>query len=68
MLAYSGQIGLVCLQAQVEIQMGIAFIMKYFLNENIQNIFLEQLANLYAYDLKERPKSQGLIGHNLLKL
>ena len=44
--------------------MGIALIMKYFLNKNIQKIFLEnkcklsekqleQLANFYAYDLKE---------------
>ena len=52
-----------------EIQMGIALIMKYFLNKNIQNIFfdnkckisekqLEQLANLCAYDLKKRPESK----------
>ena len=45
--------------------MGIAFIMKYFLSKNIQNIFmdnkckisekqLEQLANICAYDLKKK--------------
>ena len=51
---------------------GIALIMKYFFNENIQNIFfenkckisekqLEQLADLYAYNLK---KSQSLTGQS----
>ena len=47
---------------------GITLLLKYLLNKNIQNIFLEnkckisekqleQLANLYAYGLKKRVKS-----------
>ena len=59
--------------------MGIALIMKYFINKDIQSIFLdnkckisqkqlEQLADLCAYDLKKKPKSQSLSGHFLLRL
>ena len=54
---------------------ALVLIMKYLLKKTIQNIFLEnkckmsekqleQLANLYAYNLK----SQSLIGHFLLRL
>ena len=55
---------------------ALALIMKYLFKKNTQNVFLEnkckisekqpeQLANLYAYNLK---KSQSLIGHFLLRL
>ena len=50
--------------------MGIALIMKYFINKNIQSIFLdnkckisekqlEQLADLCAYDLKKETKESN---------
>ena len=49
--------------------MDIALIMKFFINKNIQSIFLdnkckisdkqlEQLADLCAYDMKKKPESK----------